>query len=82
MTEVTQVQRVQLGCGTLILIAIIVMFFSRGGNLENEVRSLRSEVGELKNMIAQQSAEIRQLRDKLSSPLPKAGAEKAETTPK
>ena len=30
MPEVTRNQRVQLGCGTLILIAIIVMFFSRG----------------------------------------------------
>jgi predicted RNase H-like nuclease (RuvC/YqgF family) len=78
MTEVTHVQRVQLGCGTLILIAIIVMFFSRGGDVENEVRGLRAEVGELKRMIEQQSAEIRQLREKLSPPSPKATLEKGK----
>jgi Sec-independent protein translocase protein TatA len=78
MPEVTRDQRVQLGCGTLILIAIIVMFFSRGGNLESEIRSLRSEVGELKNLIAQQSAEIRQLREQLSTPSSKAGIEKVK----
>ncbi len=78
MAEVTQVQRVQLGCGTMILIAIIVMFFSRGGDVENEVRSLRSEVGEIKRMIEQQSAEIRQLREKLSPPSPKASIEKGK----
>jgi hypothetical protein len=82
MPEVTHVQRVQLGCGTLILIAIIVMFFSRGGNVESEVRSLRVEVGELRSLIERQSDEIRQLREKLSPPAPKPSAEKGGTSPK
>ena len=76
MAEVVYNQRVQLGCGTLILIAIIIMIFSRGGDVANEVRSLRAEVAEIKNMIAQQSAEIRQLREQLSAPSSKASIEK------
>jgi len=43
----------QLGCGTLILIALIVLFFSRGGTheVEQELRSVRSEVAELKKSV-------------------------------
>ena len=39
-----------LGCGTLILIALIVIFFSGGSTrkLENEVASLRQEVEALR----------------------------------
>ena len=39
-----------LGCGTLILIALIVLFFSGGDTtqLENEVASLRQEVEALR----------------------------------
>ena len=40
-------QQATLGCGTLILIALIVMFFSKGDtkDLEREVKELRTEVG-------------------------------------
>lgn len=60
-------QNVTLGCGTLILIGLIVMFFSRPGmrDLEREVHGLRSEVSELKKSIEAQSTEIKALRDKL-----------------
>ena len=42
--------KVSLGCGTLILIALIVMIFSRGNDshgLLREVQGLRSEVRQL-----------------------------------
>jgi hypothetical protein len=60
-------QEVSLGCGTLILIALIVLIFGRGGagNFEHEMGSLRSEVRELKKTVETQTAEIRALRDKL-----------------
>jgi hypothetical protein len=60
-------QQVTLGCGTLILIAVIVALFSHPGvgNLEQEVRNLRSDVGELKKAVESQSAEIKALRQKL-----------------
>ena len=50
------------------LIALIVLFFSRPGisNIEYEVRSLRSEVGELKKTIESQTGEIRRLHDRLN----------------
>jgi hypothetical protein len=78
MPELIREHRVQLGCGTLIVIALIVMFFSRTdtNNLESEIRSLRSEVGEVKKLIEGQSAEIRQLRERLSPPAAKTSVEK------
>jgi hypothetical protein len=78
MPELIREHRVQLGCGTLILIALIVMFFSRTdtNELENEIRGLRSEVGEIKKLIETQSGEIRQLREKLLTPSAKPVVEK------
>lgn len=60
-------QEVSLGCGTLILIALIVLIFGRGGteDLEREVRGLRSEVGELKNAVEAQTGQIKTLQDRL-----------------
>lgn len=62
-----QGQGVSLGCGTLILIALIVMMFSGGGagDLKRDVRALRSEVTELKKSVDAQSAEIKALRQKI-----------------
>ncbi len=53
-----------LGCGTLILIALIVLLFSRPGmsNLESRVSDLRSSVEELKKVSETQTNEIRELR--------------------
>lgn len=66
-------QQVSLGCGTLIIIALIVAIFSERGtsDLEREVKGLRSEVGELRQSVDAQSAEIRQLLERLPPP-PKA----------
>src|SRR5262245_44826786 len=53
-----------LGCGTLLLIGLVVLFFSRPGfsGLESEVSSLRSSVDELKKASDTQTGEIRELR--------------------
>ena len=58
---------VSLGCGTLILIALIVMFFSGGDTkkIEREVKELRAEVGALKKTIETQTDEIKALREKV-----------------
>jgi hypothetical protein len=65
-------QQATLGCGTLILIALIVMIFSRPGlsDLEQNVRSLRSEVAELKKAVESQTGEIRRLHERLDLPRP------------
>ena len=60
-------QEVSLGCGTLILIALIVMAFGRSSTneLEREVRGLRSDVGELKQAVETQTKQIEALQDKV-----------------
>ena len=42
---------VSLGCGTLILIAIIVIVFSGGKNRSSEIRSLQNEIQTLEQKI-------------------------------
>ena len=42
---------VSLGCGTLILIAIIVSFFSGGGGEKGAIRELRKDVKALEQKI-------------------------------
>ena len=66
-TRLVQGQEVSLGCGTLLLIALIVMFFSgRGtGDLERRISRLQSSVRELKTTIDGQTHEIRQLQQKI-----------------
>lgn len=62
--RLAQGQQVSLGCGTLILIAMIVLIFGQGGtnDLERELRELRSEVGELKKAVEAQTVQIRALQ--------------------
>ena len=51
--------KVQLGCGTLILIALIVLIFSGGGRveeLEREIRGLKIEVIQLREAIETHTA--------------------------
>ncbi len=43
--------RVSLGCGTLILIAIIVVIFSRGGDESGAIRALQTEIRALEQKI-------------------------------
>lgn len=63
-------QTVSLGCGTLILIALIVLIFGRGGTeqLESEVRALKgdvaqlsTEIGDLKGAVARQSEQLNEI---------------------
>ena len=65
--ESPRTHQVTLGCGTLILIALIVMFFSRPGvgDLEHDLRGLRSEVGDLKKAVEAQTAAIKALQEKV-----------------
>ena len=50
---------VSLGCGTLIIIAIIVAIFSNNGADEDDVRRVRDEVRSLERKIDQLSDELR-----------------------
>jgi len=56
-----------IGCGSLILIALIVLIFGKSNtsDLEREVKGLRSEVKELKESVDGQSTVIRGLREDL-----------------
>lgn len=76
MSNGQNVQKVQLGCGTLILIALIVMIFSAHGhdadnvgalqsdlqNLQTEVRQLRGDLLDLKQAVKKQTDQIESLR--------------------
>ena len=55
---------VGLGCGTLLLIGLVVAIFSRPGlnELESRVSATRSAVEELKKASDTQTGEIRELR--------------------
>jgi membrane protein required for beta-lactamase induction len=66
-----QTQGVSLGCGTLILIALIVILFSGRGDrgVQRDVRALRSEVAELKKSVDAQAAEIKVLQQKIDEAL-------------
>jgi cell division protein FtsB len=82
MADANRSQQVTLGCGTLILIALIVLFFSgRGGDdVKHEVQNLDSSVKQLKTAIDSQSDQIKALRQTLgemrTKASPKEGAEK------
>ena len=55
-------QKATLGCGTLILIALIVAIFSHSGSrdVERDVEGLRGDMHELKKSIDAQSQQIRE----------------------
>ena len=58
-----QEQKVSLGCGTLILIAIIVLVFSGRSNydkIEDKIDSLTREVSELKAEVSAMRLEQKQ----------------------
>jgi hypothetical protein len=67
-------QKASLGCGTLILIALIVMIFgNQGGRDETLVRGLRDDVQKLQKTVGAQTSEIESLKQmirKLSPPPP------------
>jgi len=57
-------QSVSLGCGTLILIALIVLIF--GGRSDRDVRELQQEVLELTGLVQQQTEAMKQLEKSLA----------------
>ena len=77
MLDERRTQHATLGCGTFILIALIVMSFGNPGtsNLKQDVQSLRSDIMELKKEVETQTNEIKRLNEKLG------GAQPAEKNP-
>jgi hypothetical protein len=67
MSDERRTQQATLGCGSLILIALIVILFSRPGlgDLEREVKGLRSDVKELKTSVEMQTEQIKVLQGKI-----------------
>lgn len=61
-------QSVSLGCGTLILIALIVLFFSRSNtdDLQKDVRQLQQDVRNLETTVKAQTATIDRLNQRLA----------------
>jgi hypothetical protein len=53
-TTNSQSNTAQLGCGTLILIAIIVIIFSG----RSEVKNLQNEIRELRNQVTRLEAKV------------------------
>jgi hypothetical protein len=61
---------VSLGCGTLILIALIVLFFSNrgsedGGHLKNGIDQLQRQVRSLQSSVDDQSARLNRIEQSL-----------------
>ncbi len=56
---------VTLGCGTLILIGLIVLIFGNNGTqeLDRKIDQLNKDVQELKTLNQQQNEELRQLKN-------------------
>jgi hypothetical protein len=64
----TRTQQVGLGCGTLIVIALIVFFLGNRGtdDVKNEVRGLRTEFGKLQEAVDLQTVQSSQAMRKVS----------------
>ena len=62
MTDTPANHKAQLGCGTLIVIAIIVMLFSGG----NDSRKLRNQLDEVEQKIDRLEKKIDELSQKLA----------------
>ena len=75
MADETRNHQVSLGCGTLILIALIVLIFSGRGvdDVEREVRELRTDIDELTKSVEEQTGQIKLLHEKVDK-LPTAPA--------
>jgi cell division protein FtsB len=73
MADNSRSQTVSLGCGTLILIALIVLIFSNRGvdDLEREIKQMHTEIGALKQSVDAQTKQIQLLRDELGHEAPK-----------
>lgn len=72
MAENNDSDRGVLGCGAIILLALIALFVTRPGvtDLERDVRELRSEVGDLKKAVDAQTNEIKRVTEALTQKRP------------
>jgi hypothetical protein len=63
-------QTVNLGCGTMILIALIVLIFSNRGrdDITRELRGLRTDVTELRKAVDAQTTVLKSLVPPPSTP--------------
>ena len=66
MAEGNRTQEATLGCGTLLLIGLVVLFFSRPGmrEIEQEVGKLRGEVQELRKAVDHQTKILEAMKGK------------------
>jgi len=73
-------QQVNLGCSTLILIALIVLIFSGGRNdeIRREIQSLNSTVRQLNTSVDSLTNEVKALLQKLEGTRPSLLAPKVE----
>ncbi len=73
-------QKASLGCGSLILIALIVMFFSQNDDdIERDLRLLRDDVAELRRVVDAQTTLLRSLERKLEQPqIPEEATDNAQ----
>ena len=57
-------RRATLGCGTLILIALIVIIFSKGGigELKDELRRANTKLDRLESSLTDQSARLKSIQ--------------------
>lgn len=64
MPEGNRAPEATIGCGSLILIALIVLIFGKSNTneLERDVQNLRSDVRDLRDAVETQSREIKGLR--------------------
>jgi septal ring factor EnvC (AmiA/AmiB activator) len=77
-----QSRTVSLGCGTLLLIALIVAVFSRSNthDVDEKLDALRNDVKQLQKSIDGQTQQIRELTELLKKREP--AAKTAEALPK
>ena len=64
-------QKATLGCGTLVLIALIVIIFGNMGGKDaaDQVRGLRSDVQKLEKTVTAQTRQIQLLEQRMTSQL-------------
>ena len=69
MADDRSTQTVSLGCGTLILIALIVLIFGRGDTdrVESELRAVRSDVAQLGTEIKDLKEAVEQQTETLNA---------------
>jgi cell division protein FtsL len=62
-------RKASLGCGTLIVIALIVMMFGNNGGRDaaDQVRNLREDVKKLDQTVAAQTSKIDSLEQRITS---------------